>query len=1850
MIKNFTLSSKTTRILSALAFLFFFGILLHSSVIIAENPPGRSLPDLIVTDVSFEFDDPYYPGQRIDIDYTVFNQGSGDFHFLGGLGRYYRNKIFFSEDNSWDTGDEHIGGNQLTTTFIIYSYDGRDFCAINAEIPDDAEPGLYYIIICANKDTIPEVEESDMTNNCLSFDIQVELRPTRTPTDTPLPTNIPTDTPYRTDTPTPTGSPTAIPTQTPTLTPVSPTSIVNLSSTSILNNGTESILIRARTYRLDDMGEIESVTLDLTEFGLQADQAMYDDGVRGGDNVAGDGVYSFDLTVNDPDIVGIKTGIVHVTDDDTNEYTEDFDITVEDGPADPTGDTITLGLLTVTTENEFSQPEQDLWLAEGHVLINDALHVDGSVYIDQRSGSLKVFGNGLMYVEVPELGFVDIYEGDFDFNAATGSTTALNDLASLLDITSLKVEITTIRLTDILDGILVSGSVELPDVIGGASADIHELEISETNGIVVDAGFHFPGPIGLPGVGWRFESIDVDVNTGEQIYSGSGTMIIPNIVQVDGSIETIQGYVNSLSLILSGNWTIPNTPFALTQFGGALDGLYNPPLIIFATITLGTPPPPSPLYLAEVQGSVTIDTSGYFLGEISVFVLSSSGFEGFNLGNMHVGWGVEGHAEAGLHAWGDVNIIDIFNGQGDVRADFNENMTGEATGNLTVPQDYPFIGGMQFSTINAYFTNNYICGEVDVGILTVAFAFTSDGELVVGLNLEDLNLPPAPKKQTEAKDVVEQYQLPAGLDYVMFRATWTENDTDVELIRPDATRITPADSDDVIITYRNLSPRKEAYYVIKQPQEGLWQVDLTNSANIGVYHVELKGMNAAPVIEMIEPSSAQSGSDEYLLAWTDGDPDDNAVINLYYDKDDQNADGILIAGDINENDETDQYLWDTTGVHSGTYYVYAVIDDGKNSPAVSYSQGTVEVINPDEPPAPAGLLVQPCKNKAHLEWDAVPGGDVAGYTVRYWTDAPEDTVHIVGAGTDTAITINELTAGITYYFTVSAYKENGTEGVPCDPISTVLEQDPANDPPYFASTPVTQALEYSDYVYAVNAADPENHPLITGIAEGPTGLTIDEETNILTWSPVHADIGDYNVILVVRDCRGLYDTQEFTLSVKGDMDYDGTADDADTDRDGDGINNGSDSHPDDTDNDGINNEADPDDDNDGMPDVWERLFGFDPCDPADANEDPDEDGYTNLEEYRAGSNPWDGESFFTPTVTPSIGPTSTPTETPEITATEAFPTMIPTTSPSCYTDNFSGTSGDPWDSELWEILQTSGPSDVYIGNNKGHMYTIHTDENGFVDVGFNNIVELGSEETLMAIFRTKYIDNLGDINRAGWITVAPDNEIPYENGSWGWDSPATLNDSISFGFSVGHDRWYLNIDGEMVWSGICSVGGESVIYIQYVSETQLAVNVYYNTVNLYFGIMEVETNSYRFWYRAKTGGSPGEDCHFIVDDFSQCIFTYQTPTPTNSPSPSQSPTPTITPTPTPAMIVYVDDDAPNDPAPGDPQVSDPGECGSSEHPFDAIQEGIDAVLEGGEVIILDGVYTGMGNKYVDFRGKSIHLYSQNGPYDCVVDCENEGCGFKFYQDEDHTSVLEGITVINGNGYYGGGIYIEYGSSPTITRCIFRNNSAYSNGGGGIGCYDSHAVIDRCIIANNTAEGILCSGGIYFHLCDAVVTNCTIYGNTSNQPGGGLRAVHSTVDVVNCIVWNNAPDEMYSVESQINVSYSNINGGFEGLGNMDADPLFTDPENLDFHLQSTMGSYHGGTWSSDPACSPCIDAGNPAYPFQNEPEPHGGRINMGAYGNTNEASKSCPVIPSINMAGLIFLLVCFGGFIRLYKSK
>ena len=144
-----------------------------------------------------------------------------------------------------------------------------------------------------------------------------------------------------------------------------------------------------------------------------------------------------------------------------------------------------------------------------------------------------------------------------------------------------------------------------------------------------------------------------------------------------------------------------------------------------------------------------------------------------------------------------------------------------------------------------------------------------------------------------------------------------------------------------------------------------------------------------------------------------------------------------------------------------------------------------------------------------------------------------------------------------------------------------------------------------------------------------------------------------------------------------------------------------------------------------------------------------------------------------------------------------------------------------------------------------------------------------------------------------------------------------------------------------------------------------------------------------------------------------------------------------------------------------------------------------------------------------------------------------------------------------------------------------------------------------------------------------IRNVTVAGNDF-----GIAAyAGAKPTIVNCILWNNADGDLFGCTA----TYSCVQQGLEGLGNINDDPLFADTISGDYHLLSEEGRYVStdALWAFDDRTSPCIDAGDPESDVSAERLPNGGRINIGAFGGTPEASLSqSPVDGDINQDGSV----------------
>ncbi|HEX9655652.1 MAG TPA: T9SS type A sorting domain-containing protein [Bacteroidota bacterium] len=170
-------------------------------------------------------------------------------------------------------------------------------------------------------------------------------------------------------------------------------------------------------------------------------------------------------------------------------------------------------------------------------------------------------------------------------------------------------------------------------------------------------------------------------------------------------------------------------------------------------------------------------------------------------------------------------------------------------------------------------------------------------------------------------------------------------------------------------------------------------------------------------------------------------------------------------------------------------------------------------------------------------------------------------------------------------------------------------------------------------------------------------------------------------------------------------------------------------------------------------------------------------------------------------------------------------------------------------------------------------------------------------------------------------------------------------------------------------------------------------------------------------------------------------------------------------------------------------------------------------------------------------------------------------------------------IVNNSGMYGGGIVLNY-TGATIRNNIIAGNRVYpavsgapTFGGGGLWISENFGTSQK-IIENNTIVGN------------------TVSGNGSSYAGRGGGALVASTHAIfrNNIIWNNTQTTGTQLGlilgGTAQATFNDIQGGFAGAGNIDADPRFVDT--LSYLLQSS---------------SPCIDAGDSASTY-NDPEDSG----------------------------------------------
>lgn len=333
--------------------------------------------------------------------------------------------------------------------------------------------------------------------------------------------------------------------------------------------------------------------------------------------------------------------------------------------------------------------------------------------------------------------------------------------------------------------------------------------------------------------------------------------------------------------------------------------------------------------------------------------------------------------------------------------------------------------------------------------------------------------------------------------------------------------------------------------------------------------------------------------------------------------------------------------------------------------------------------------------------------------------------------------------------------------------------------------------------------------------------------------------------------------------------------------------------------------------------------------------------------------------------------------------------------------------------------------------------------------------------------------------------------------------------------------------------------------------------------------------------------------------------------------------------------------------------------------------GVHATLHGnGEIVISHNLIHGNASNQhtsADTRGGGIYTYAQSwGGATGTIRIEHNtvrdnqaGKGAGVHVSGRHAELRRNLVEDNiGHHDHGGGIYVSAGTllADNIVRGNVIGATQGYGWGGGVLVAGVDAQLRGNVVTGNfaptTGAGVFWDEGatgtmrndlIHRNLCPngsrsgaaiyidggpggpsmVAIENLTVADHLcpDTAPGGAAVVIEdgSQATIRNAIFHGNSRDFATLSGGGFTIAWSITQE--PGTGNFNANPLFANAAAGDYHLRSGAGRFTPSGWVLDAATSPAIDAGDPASDYSQETEPNGGRINLGAYGNTAQASRS-----------------------------
>lgn len=547
--------------------------------------------------------------------------------------------------------------------------------------------------------------------------------------------------------------------------------------------------------------------------------------------------------------------------------------------------------------------------------------------------------------------------------------------------------------------------------------------------------------------GWKLERLELFLREDTQRFGGTVEIESPFGVRFGTGIAATVGVefaydpfaLDAAEVKIDNlNKPIPAYPYLFLQsVGAALKNLA--PGSADATVLEGSfgitllPQFSGGTSLARGDWTVSV-SSEEIVGALDLDILTASfSYDGRDLGILTL---IEANGQATLN-WNDgflsydssFNILDIIQGNGSLKFDRDLNFNLSSTTSLVIPERMSSTFGGQ-----------------TLGNAELRIAFSNDGNLgndyVAAwqtLNLNPLGVGPEINAvfgvrigfdgtvsliNSENQPEVGSWDVAEGLEYVILTAVWENavSEVVVSVIEPDGTVIEEAEFEAAgIAVIEDLSSPTQRSVYIATPEAGVWDIAITSPEDTGEVTGEAIGPSGGtPEVALTAPLTVSGGV--VSIAYEAFDADSNATISFWYDDDLTDLNGGYI-GEAEELDGAAIFEWNSVGILPGTYYVYAVIDDGTTIPMTAVSENAVSVGSSSDLAIAASLPEEVVAAGEEVTFSVtvtnLSANDVTGVTTFLDLPAGAEVVATSLEGTGTELDLGDLAAGAELSFEVT---------------------------------------------------------------------------------------------------------------------------------------------------------------------------------------------------------------------------------------------------------------------------------------------------------------------------------------------------------------------------------------------------------------------------------------------------------------------------------------------------------------------------------------------------------------------------------------------------------------------------------------------------------------------------------------------------------------------------------------------------------------------------------------------------------------------------------------------------------------